>query len=93
MSDASVRIPLAGRIDANNAAAVEAEVRSRLAGRAPCPLILDAEKLEYISSAGLRVLLRLKKAWPELTLTGVGPQVYEILETTGFVGLCDVERE
>ena len=92
MSDACVRIPLAGRIDANNAAAVEADVRERLAGRAPCPLILDAEKLEYISSAGLRVLLRLKKAWPELTLTGAGPQVYEILETTGFTQMLTVEK-
>ena len=92
MSDACVRIRLTGRIDSNNAPAVEREIQAELAGKEPMPVILDAEELEYVSSAGLRVLLRLKKTWPELTLTGVSSQVYEILEMTGFTELLTVEK-
>ncbi|MBR4703678.1 MAG: anti-sigma factor antagonist [Oscillospiraceae bacterium] len=92
MGDDCIRIPLTGRIDSNNAPAVEQEIQAELAGKGPLPVILDAEGLEYISSAGLRVLLRLKKTRPELTITGVSSQVYEVLETTGFTELLTVEK-
>ena len=54
-------IELKGRIDSGNAARVEKEILDQLAGSASAPLVLDAEALEYISSAGLRVILRLRK--------------------------------
>ena len=56
-----VTINLSGRIDANNAGILEEEISSQLAkfpGEIP---IFDAENLSYISSAGLRVLLKLSK--------------------------------
>ena len=88
----TVTIPLAGKIDSNNAAKVEAEIRTELEGKNPKKLILDAEKLDYISSAGLRVILRLKKEYGELTVTGVNSEVYEILEMTGFTEMIKVEK-
>ena len=58
-------IELEGRIDSGNAAAVENEISEVLKGKEPSELILDAEKLDYISSAGLRIILRLRKKHPQ----------------------------
>ena len=60
-------VTLAGRIDSNNAAKVEEEIFCQLEGKDSCPLELDASDLNYISSAGLRVLLRLRKTHPDMT--------------------------
>ena len=68
MADFSVIIPLVGRIDSNNAAELEKQIQAQLTGKGFVPVELDAEKLEYISSAGLRVLLRLKKEHPEIRI-------------------------
>ena len=91
MGNRELRIPLRGRIDSNNAAEAEQEIRTRLGGDAFSP-VLDASELEYISSAGLRVILRLKKQYPELRIAEVSSQVYEILETTGFTEMMPVEK-
>ena len=85
-------IQLNGRIDSNNAASVEQEILSRLAGKAAAPVVLDAADLEYISSAGLRVILRLKKTNPEIRIINVSSGVYEILEMTGFTEIMPVEK-
>ncbi len=87
-----VTIRLFGRIDSNNASAEEERIRTALRGKEGAALVLDASELEYISSAGLRVLLRLRKDHPELTLRGVNPEVYEILDMTGFTELMTVEK-
>ena len=55
-------------------------------------VVLDAEKLEYISSAGLRVILRLRKQEPELAIVNASPEVYEIFEMTGFTEMMPVSR-
>ena len=86
-----VRIVLSGRIDSNNAAQTEAAM-NEIADGQTLPLVIDAEKLDYISSAGLRVLLRLRKKHTDLTVTGVNSEVYEILEMTGFTELMTVEK-
>lgn len=75
-----------GKIDSNNAAEWE---RTLLETK---PTVLDAAELEYISSAGLRVLLRLAKSTGELTLVNVRPEVYEILDVTGFTKLLEVRK-
>lgn len=86
-----MKIQLGGRIDTNNAAQAEQELRSRIGDRGE-PIVLDAEKLEYISSAGLRILLRLKKDCPALSLINVRPEVYEVLEMTGFTEILEVQK-
>ncbi|MBE6990339.1 MAG: STAS domain-containing protein [Ruminococcaceae bacterium] len=88
----AVRIELAGRIDSNNAAQVEADILARLAGKKAVPVTLDAAALDYISSAGLRVLLRVRKACTDMTIIGVSSEVYEILEMTGFTEMMTVEK-
>ena len=83
---------LSGRIDASNAAEIEQEVMAVRAAAADAATVIDAEHLEYISSAGLRILLRLRKAEPNLTLINVSPEVYEILDMTGFTEMMTVKK-
>ena len=64
----AITVLLSGRIDSANAAQTEADIQAQLAGKGDCPITLDASRLEYISSAGLRVILRLKKACPEANM-------------------------
>ena len=56
-----MNIELTGSIDSSNALHWEETIREQLEGKEGEPIILDAASLEYISSAGLRVLLRIKK--------------------------------
>ena len=84
-------LKLSGRIDSNNASAVEQSLRAQLPEGARA-VTLDAAALEYISSAGLRVILRLKKNIPDLRIVNVNSEVYEILEMTGFTELMTVEK-
>ncbi|MBO4880024.1 MAG: ATP-binding protein [Clostridia bacterium] len=84
-------VPISGRIDSNSAPAAEAGIRAAIPGGAD-NLVLDAAKLEYISSAGLRILLRLRKEYPELTVINVSSEIYEILDMTGFTEMMKVEK-
>lgn len=92
MEDGRLILSVSGHVDSANAAAVEAELMSELGGREHAGLTLDLEELEYISSAGLRVILRLRKLEPELRLVNVGQEVYEILSMTGFTEMMPVEK-
>ena len=92
MAESFVKIPLTGRIDSNNSAEVERAIQTQLEGKGIVPVVLDAAHLDYISSAGLRVLLRLKKTYPDLRISGVNTVVYDILETTGFTEMMTVEK-
>ena len=85
-------IDLKGRIDSNNAAQVEKDILAQLQGCASDSVILDAADLQYISSAGLRLILRLKKTNPELRIINVSSEVYEILDMTGFTEMMPVEK-
>ncbi len=85
-------IKLVGRIDSGNAARVEEDIRAQLAGCGEEPVILDAEALSYISSAGLRVILRLKKIRPEMQIENVSSEVFEIFEMTGFTEMMPVKK-
>ena len=50
------------------------------------------QDLQYISSAGLRILLRLKKIYPELRVVNVSSEVYEVLNITGFTEMMNVQK-
>ena len=75
-----------GKIDTTNAAAFEKEIMSVK------PSEIDASQLEYISSAGLRVLLKLAKAVGDVTVNNVSSEVYEIFDVTGFTQILNVKK-
>ena len=87
-----ITLELSGRIDSNNAAQVEAGLMEQLSGRDDTELVVNVAGLEYISSAGLRVLLRLRKAYPDMRIFNAGFEIYGILEMTGFTEMMPVER-
>ena len=92
MQDGTLVIAFAGKISSENAAAVEEKVNEIIKVEAHQCVVVDAEHLEYISSAGLRVILRLKKLEPSLKLINVSADVYEILDMTGFTEIMPVEK-
>ena len=82
-----------GRIDTNNAAEFEKEIMDAIAQAPGASIILDAENIKYISSAGLRVLMKLRKqANKALPVLNVSQEIYEILDITGFTELFDVRK-
>ena len=83
---------LSGRIDSTNAEAKENELNSIIAANNFEELILDAEEVEYISSAGLRMVLRTRKNHPSLKIVNVSSDVYEIFDMTGFTEMLPVEK-
>ena len=87
-----LNIALKDRIDSVNAADTEREINEARAASDAENVVLDCDALEYISSTGLRVILRLKKAVPGLKLINVSPEVYGIFDTTGFTKLIDIQK-
>ena len=85
-------INLTGRIDATNAADVESVISEIRNANTGMHTVLDADTLEYISSAGLRVILRLRKEEPQLAIINVSPEVYDVFEMTGFTEMMTVEK-
>ena len=84
---------ISGRLDTATAPMLEAEVKEDL--DSVTKLILDMTELNYISSAGLRVLLSMQKIMNEqgtMKLVGVNETVYEIFEVTGFSEILTIER-
>ena len=86
-------IELSGRIDTGNAPEIEKNMAELAAAHPGAKVVFDAEDLEYISSAGLRVLLHARKNNPEITIINVGNDVYEIFEVTGFSQMFSIERK
>ena len=83
---------LKGRVDSANAGEKEQEIRTALETGPVENLIIDCDELEYISSAGLRVLLRLRQKYENLKLINVCSDVYEIFEMTGFTEMLDISK-
>lgn len=88
----TLTLALEGRLDTTTAPQLEAEVKDSLAG--VTDLILDFTALEYISSAGLRVVLSAQKAMNKqgrMVVRGVNEYVMEVLEVTGFADILTIE--
>ena len=85
-------INLCGWIDSTNAAEHEKEIMAQLEGQSDKTVIIDVNRLQYISSAGLRVLLRVRKLYPDMRIVGANPEVYEVLSMTGFTEMMPVEK-
>ena len=88
----ALEIALEGRLDTMTAPQLEAELNQSLDG--VDQLTLDFSKLDYISSAGLRVLLsahKLMSARGGLKITHVNEIVREVFDVTGFADILDIE--
>ena len=86
-----VIIYVSGKVDGTNAARFEAEAFEAI-GNADT-VVCDVEELSYISSAGLRVLLKIKKTVKDFLVVNVTSDIYEILDMTGFSQIMNVQRK
>ena len=89
---AKLTLFLEGRLDTVTAPQLEAELANSLAG--VTELVLNFEKLDYISSAGLRVLLSAQKKMSvggSMKVTRVNETVNEVFEVTGFSDILTIE--
>lgn len=85
-------LTLSGRLDTNTSPALEAELKRSVDGVKE--LIFDFSDVEYISSAGLRILLAAQKVMNRqgsMKLTGVSADVMEVFEITGFSDILTIE--
>lgn len=83
---------LEGRIDSSNSEQIGAEIDKIIKENPSGSIVLDAEGLEYISSAGLRIILRLRKSHEQLKVSNVSSEVYDIFDMTGFTEIITVEK-
>ena len=85
-------VAIAGRLDTTTAPQLEAELKMSIGGIEK--LVLDFSELEYLSSAGLRVLLSTQKAMNkqgEMIIKNVNETINEIFEVTGFIDILTIE--
>ena len=85
-------LALEGRLDTTTAPQLEAELKASLEG--VTELELDFEKLEYLSSAGLRVLLAAQKIMNRqgsMVVRHVNETIHEVFEVTGFIDILTIE--
>ena len=88
----TIEVAVEGRLDTTTAPELEAALKE--AADSADKIVLDFTKLDYVSSAGLRVLLATHKkmaAKGGMTVTGVNDIVNEIFEITGFSDILDIE--
>ena len=88
----TLRVTLEGRLDTTTAPQLEAELKASLDGITE--LDLDFEKLEYLSSAGLRVLLAAQKTMNKqgsMVIHHVNETIREVFEVTGFIDILTIE--
>lgn len=88
----NVTLKVIGRLDTQTAPELEKELDNVLSG---CKdLTFDFAELEYVSSAGLRVILKAQKAMNaqgSMKLTGVNDSVMEVFDITGFLDILTIE--
>ncbi len=87
-----IKLELSGRLDTATSPQLEAEISSCISGAEA--LILDFAELEYISSAGLRVLLAAQKTMNKqgkMIIKNVNETINEVFEITGFVDILTIE--
>ena len=85
-------LTIVGRLDTTTAPRLEAEFKQSIAGVEK--LVLDFAALEYLSSAGLRVLLAAQKVMNkqgEMIIKNVNETINEIFEVTGFIDILTIE--
>lgn len=92
MENGNVTLTVSGRLDTTTAPELEKTVDGVLDGTKE--LVFDMTGLEYISSAGLRVILKAQKAMNaqgSMKLTGVNDSIMEVFDITGFLDILTIE--
>lgn len=85
-------IYLEGELNSLTSADVEKEIEAILALKGFDSIVLDVEKVRYISSAGLRIVSKLKQQYDKLSLINMSDDVYDVFEMVGFTDIIDIKK-
>lgn len=87
-------IYLSGRLDTANATAIDEQITRQLAALTETPnkIVFDLDKLDYISSSGLRIILKYKKLYPAMEVINASPDVYNVFQLTGFSRIINITK-
>ena len=83
---------LAERVDATSRQELEEKLAKAMEGREIASIRIDAGKLDYISSAGIRILLGLRRNCKDMKIINVSQMIYDVLDSTGIPDMLPVER-
>ena len=83
---------LEGELNSYNADNVEKEIESILKDQKFDKLVLDFSRISYISSAGLRIMLKLKQKYNNVSIIETTLEVYDIFNMTGFTNIMDIKK-
>ena len=92
LSNNTLTLFFEGELNSYNSEEMDKEIEGIVNSQSFNTLILDFSKLRYVSSAGLRIILKLKQRYDDTHITEVPLEVYEVLEMTGFTNIMDVTK-
>ena len=92
LENRKLTIYLEGEINSFNSDTIEKEIQSIIAPKGFDSIVLDVEKVKYISSAGLRIISRLKQQYDDLALINMTDDVYDVFEMVGFVDEMEIKK-
>lgn len=92
LNDAVLTVSFDGRLDTEAAVKFEAELAEVCSGNPHTSMIFDAEKLDYVASSGLRIILKLAKTEKNFSVENVSPAVFSVFEMTGFSRIINIRK-
>ena len=93
LTENKIKLLFVGELNSSNAGQVEEDVNATLNKNSFKEIILDFAKLAYISSAGLRTILKLKQKYGDVSITNACLEVYDVLDMTGFTNILSVSKQ
>lgn len=88
----SLTIYLEGRLSTTEVPQIESDMMRIINDENPDKIIVDARDLVYISSAGLRILMKIAKVYKDFVIKNASPAVYDIFDVTGFTEMINIEK-
>lgn len=92
LENKQLTIYLEGELNSFTSDGVEKEIEAIIAQKGFDSIVLDVEKVRYISSAGLRIVSRLKQRYNALSLVNMNDDVYDVFEMVGFVDEIEIKK-
>ena len=92
LKEKTLTLFLEGELNSYNADNIEKEIDNILKEQTFDKLVLDFSHISYISSAGLRIVLKLKQKYNKVSIVETSLEVYDIFQMTGFTNIMDIKK-
>lgn len=92
LNDKTLVLSFAGELNSYNSANIEKEIEEICKANSFEKIVLDFAKIIYVSSAGLRIVLKLKQKYKNISVINVSLEVYDVFQMTGFTNIMEVKK-